>query len=107
MTDPTSPSHRATELIRTHAERQALEEQERAQERRRALAELRSSLNSPDVRIRVWEKMHALRLPGDPAHPVLAVIAMATGLTIAQVREEQSARVARRAVSTQQQEHGR
>jgi hypothetical protein len=67
-----------TELIRTHAERLALEEQERAQKRRLELAEQRSDLNPPDVRIRAWERVHALRLPGDPAHPVLSVIAVGT-----------------------------
>jgi len=87
----------ATELIRTHAERLALEEHERAQQRRLELAEQRSDLNPPEVRIRAWEKVHALRLPGDPRHPVLGVIAMGTGLTLAQVREEQRARAAQRA----------
>ncbi len=90
-----------TELIRTHAERLALEEQERAQKRRLELAEQRSDLNPPDVRIRAWERVHALRLPGDPAHPVLSVIAVGTGLTLAQVREEQVARAAQRAARTQ------
>lgn len=97
MTDTTSNPQRNADLIRTHAERQAMEEEERAQQRRLALAEQRSNLNSADVRIRAWEKVHALRLPGDPTHPVLAAIAMATGLTIAEVREEQKARVAQRA----------
>jgi len=95
MSDTVTTSHR-TELVRTQAERQAQEDQQRADERRHALAEQRSSINSPDVRIRVWEKLHALRMPGDPAHPIIAVIAIATGLTIAQVQEEQQARVAQR-----------
>jgi len=95
-----------TELIRTHAERLALEEQERAQKRRLELAEQRSDLNPPDVRIRAWERVHALRLPGDPAHPVLSVIAVGTGLTLAQVREEQVARAAQRAARTQVPESG-
>jgi hypothetical protein len=40
-------------------------------------------------------------LPGDPAHPVLSVIAVGTGLTLAQVREEQVARAAQRSARTQ------
>lgn len=93
---PSAP-HPATELVRTHAERLALEERERAQRRLLELAEQRSDLNPPAVRIRAWEKLHALRLPQDPGHPVLDVVASNTGLTLAQVREEQSARVAQRA----------
>jgi len=88
----TSAPHPAIELVRTHAERLALEDLERAQRRRLELAEQRSDLNPPDVRIRAWEKLHALRLPRDPGHPVLAVIAISTGLTLLQVRAEQSAR---------------
>jgi len=107
MTDTkSSPPRPATELIRTHAERLALEEHERAQQRRLELAEQRSDLNPPDVRIRAWEKVHALRLPGDPRHPVLAVIAMGTGLTLAQVREEQRARAAQRSAPPRVPEPG-
>jgi hypothetical protein len=93
----TSAPHPGLELVRTYAERLALEERERAQRRRLDLAEQRSDLNPPDVRIRAWEKLHALRLPQDPLHPVLDVIAISTGLTLSQVRAEQSARVAQRA----------
>jgi hypothetical protein len=92
MTDKLSASRHTVELIRTHAERLALEEQERAHRRRLELAEQRSDLNPPEVRIRAWERLHALRLPGDPSHPVLDVIAIATGLTLTQVQEEQRAR---------------
>ena len=92
----TSASHAGLELVRTYAERLALEERERAQRRRVELAEQRSDLNPPDVRIRVWEKLHALRLPQDPGHPVLDIIAISTGLTLSQVRAEQSARKAQR-----------
>ena len=106
MTDRFSAPRHTTELIRTHAERLALEALERAQKRRLELAEQRSDLNPPDVRIRVWEKVHALRLPGDPMHPVLDVIAIGTGLTLAQVQEEQRARAAERTARTRAQEPG-
>ena len=84
------------DLIRSPAERLAHEESERAEKRRQELAEQRSALNPPDVRIRAWEKVHQLRLPSDPAHPVLLVIAVSTGLTLADVREEQRMRAANR-----------
>jgi hypothetical protein len=85
------------DLIKTAAERLAHEEFERAEKRRRDLAEQRSELNPPEVRIRTWEKVHQLRLPADPTHPILDVIALGTRLTLVDVREEQRTRAARAA----------
>ena len=89
---------RPGDLVKTPAERVAQDEYERAEKRRLELAEQRSELNSPDARIRTWERIHALRLPSDPAHPILDVIAISTRLTLEQVREEQRTRAARAAV---------
>ncbi len=100
MSDKTSASRSGNEFIRTHAERMAHEAEERLQRRLLVLAEQRSLDNPPDVRIRAWEKAHALCLPSDPAHPVLRVVASGTGLTLAQVQEEQHARRAPRPVAT-------
>ena len=86
---------RTGDLVRNPAERLAHEESERAEKRRQELAEQRSDLNPPDVRIRAWEKIHQLRLPSDPAHPILDVIAVSTRLTLEEVREEQRTRAAR------------
>jgi len=88
------------DLIKTAAERLAHEEFERAEKRRRDLAEQSSELNPPDVRIRTWEKVHQLRLPADPTHPILDVIALGTRLTLVDVREEQRTRAARAANRT-------
>jgi hypothetical protein len=85
---------RTGDLVKTPAERLAHEDYERAEKRRLELAEQRSDLNPPDVRIRTWERIHALRLPSDPAHPILDVIAISTRLTIEEVREEQRTRAA-------------
>jgi hypothetical protein len=82
------------DLIRSPAERLAHEESERAERRRQELAEMRSDVNPPDVRVRAWEKLHQLRLPSDPAHPILDVIAVSTRLTLAEVQEEQRTRAA-------------
>jgi len=49
------------------------------------------------MRIRAWEKVHQLRMPSTPLHPVLEVIAAATQLSLADVQEEQQRRMARRA----------
>jgi len=85
---------RTSDLVKTPAERLAHEEYERAEKRRQELAEQRSDLNTPEIRIRTWEKVHQLRLPSDPAHPILDVIAVSTRLTLEQVREEQRSRAA-------------
>jgi hypothetical protein len=76
------------------AERIAREEEERAEKRRLQLEEQRSTVNPPHLRIQAWEKVHALRLPRNPNHRILRIIATDTGLTLAQVREEQRARFA-------------
>lgn len=106
MNQKTSTPHPVTELIRTHAERMAHEAEERLQQRQLILAEQCSTENSPDVRIRAWEKAHALRLPSDPGHPVLREVATRTGLTIAQVQQEQDVRLARRTASAGKNEPG-
>lgn len=75
-----------------YADRAAREAVERVEARRFELAEQPSADNPPSVRIRIWEKLHALRLPRDPQHPILYVIATDTGLTLAQVQDEQRTR---------------
>jgi hypothetical protein len=88
----------ASELITAQRARRAVEEDERAQLRLAQLAEQRADSNPPDVRIRVWEKLHGLRLPSDSSHPVLELIAIGTRLTLAQVQAEQRVRQARSAL---------
>lgn len=90
MTLPSMPAQ-------TPAERFEQEELERAERKRRELAEQRSDANPPDARIRAWERRHGLRLPSDPAHPILDLVAVSTRLTLAQVQEEQNARAVRAA----------
>ena len=87
-----SPSPTANDLTTPYAERAAREAGQRAETRRLELAEQRSADNPPSVRIQIWEKVHALRLPRDPEHPILYVIATGTGLTLAQVQDEQRTR---------------
>jgi hypothetical protein len=70
--------------------REQIEEAERAQRER---IEQSSELNTPEMRIRAWERLHRLTLPRGSAHAVLGVIANATRLTIEQVREEQRRRL--------------
>ena len=90
----------ALELLADHRERLAFEEKERLRKRTSQFEELRSEVNSVPVRVRAWEKMHGLRLPSDPAHPILRVIASDTGISLACLREEQLARRVEHATPT-------
>ena len=66
---------------------------EAAERRERALIDQRSPDNTPEMRIRVWERLHQVRLPKDPAHPIMARVAEVTGLDLAEVLEVQRLRV--------------
>lgn len=66
---------------------------EAAARRERALVDQRSPENSPEVRVRIWERLHQVRLPKDPAHPIIARVAELTGLELAEVLEVQRLRV--------------
>jgi hypothetical protein len=63
-----------------------------AELRQRELIEQASSINSPDRRIRIWERLHEITMPLDAGHRLLGVIAAQTGLTVAQVQTEQDIR---------------
>jgi hypothetical protein len=65
---------------------------ERARRRQEELLEQTSIQNTPSMRIRVWERLHQVGLPRNPAHRLLEVIAADTNLSIEQVREEQQVR---------------
>jgi len=86
-------------ILADYRERRAFEERERAERRRVEREGQHADFNSADARIRAWEKVHHLRLPSSKTHPVLAVIAAATHLTLADVQEEQRLRAARTASS--------
>jgi hypothetical protein len=73
-------------------------QQAEAAERRRVdLAEQSSRLKTPEERIRIWERIHEVTLPKDPAHRLVDIIATNTGLSDADVRDEQQRRAMLRA----------
>jgi hypothetical protein len=75
-------------LARVHAE---------AQERRQqALHEQSSPNNDPSARIRIWERLHQIDLPRNPAHRLIAIIAENTGLSPNDVLAEQQLRATAR-----------
>jgi hypothetical protein len=75
-------------------------EEERVQARRLALESQSSTLNDAPERIRIWEQLHALRLPASAAHPLVAVIAQQTHLQIRDITSEQARRLALRTSSS-------
>jgi len=70
---------------------------EAAERRRTDLAEQCSRLKTAEERIRIWERIHEVNLPRDPMHRLVDIIATNTGLTDADVREEQQRRATLRA----------
>jgi hypothetical protein len=72
---------------------------EAAERRRMDLAEQSSRLKTAEERIRIWERIHEVTLPRDPAHRLVDIIATNTGLSDADVRDEQQRRAAIRAAS--------
>ena len=70
---------------------------EAAERRRMDLAEQSSRLKTAEERIRIWERIHEVTLPRDPAHRLVEIIATNTGLTDADVRDEQHRRATLRA----------
>jgi hypothetical protein len=68
--------------------------EERAASRTSELAAQVSPAREAEERIRIWERLHALRLPRASSHVLVKVIATQTRLTIGQVHEEQRRRAA-------------
>jgi hypothetical protein len=86
----------STELMREHRARVALEDEARNEKRRLGEAEQSATSSAPEIRVRVWEKIHGLALPADTMHPLVNVIATQTHLTVAEVQHEQLVRKAAR-----------
>lgn len=70
-------------------------EHEREQARRQELDAQACFDTPPQERIRIWERLHALELPRSSRHPLLAVIAAQTRLSLRDVQEEQRRRTQR------------
>lgn len=84
----TFPSNTGSEYRRKIREA----EQERAALRADELASQVSPMKDAEARIRIWERLHALRLPRSSSHVLVRVIAAQTQLTIGEVQEEQRRR---------------
>jgi hypothetical protein len=89
------------DMLNTRAERLAVLDFERAEQRRQRQEEQRLETNTPEVRVRAWERLHGLCLPSTPGHPVLNIVCSATGLDRSEVLEVQQLRAARRAAAAE------
>lgn len=67
-------------------------EKERVAERNLRIEAQSSPLLTPQERVQRWEELHGVRLPTDPNHKLVRVIATQTALAIEQVRDEQTRR---------------
>lgn len=74
---------------RARLERARLEAE---QKRSRSLADQRDPANSADVRVRIWESLHQVRLPRDPGHAILRTVARDTELALSAVLDVQRQR---------------
>ena len=92
-----TPKH-AADLIVDTRRRIAIEQAEASERRQGELAEQTAMRNTPEMRIRVWERLHGLDLPARAGHPLLEVVAKDTELSLEQVQEEQRQRTAARPV---------
>jgi hypothetical protein len=70
------------------------QDRERAALRASELATQMSPVRAPEERIRIWERLHGLRLPSAPAHVLVKVVATQTHLTVTEVQAEQQRRCA-------------
>jgi hypothetical protein len=80
------------ETVADYRARIALHQAEISERRQQELLEQTSLQNAPATRIRIWERLHQVGLPRNPAHRLLEVIAANTGLSIEEVRDEQQRR---------------
>lgn len=87
------PVHdRSVALLSSAEERRAavrLANERKASERRSELESLTAPTLSPHERISTWERIHALKLPRSVDHPLVALVASQTELTLEDIRAEQ------------------
>jgi hypothetical protein len=74
--------------------------EEKTELRKSRIAAIRASGTPSAERISLWERFHELRLPVDPHHRLVPVIANDTALTIGEIHDEQ-----RRRLAAEREEH--
>ena len=79
--------------MRDHRARMEVARLEARERRETARQAQRSTANSPADRIAIWERLHQVRMPADPQHQILLLIAQQTELLMADILEVQRGRV--------------
>lgn len=74
------------EIFLDHRARHERDLLEAAERRERARIEQRSPENSPEMRVRIWEKLHQVRLPRSEQHAILRTVADQTGLAMSEIQ---------------------
>lgn len=80
------------ETVAEHRVRVSLQQSDRAERRERECLEQRSPELTPLQRLRLWERLHQLRIPSVLRGTLATVIAGDTGLSIEQLNEAMLAR---------------
>lgn len=80
------------EPILDHRARFERDQFEAAERRAQALSDQCSPVNTPEARVRIWERLHQVRLPRDPGHAILKLVARETQLELEQVLDVQRQR---------------
>jgi hypothetical protein len=80
------------EPITDHRARLERLQLEAAERRERALIDQCAPASTPEMRVRVWERLHQVRLPKNPTHAILPQVAKHTALQLADVLEVQRVR---------------
>lgn len=75
-----------------YRERLARLRAEALERRQHELHEQSAPHNDASARIRIWERLHQIDLPRDPAHRLIGIIAANTGLSASEVLAEQQIR---------------
>jgi uncharacterized protein YbjT (DUF2867 family) len=89
---PGRPSSSPDDPMMDYRARLVRQQAEAAERRRVDLAEQSSRLKTAEERIRIWERIHEVKLPKDPMHRLVVIIATNTGLSNSDVRDEQQRR---------------
>lgn len=78
--------------MKDHRARLELARLEARQRRDGQIKEQSSPANTPASRVAIWERLHQVRMPSDPQHQILLLIAQQTQLAMDDILEVQRAR---------------
>lgn len=75
--------------MRDHRARMVFARDQAMERRKRAIEDQRCGALTAPERVVMWENLHQVRLPTDPEHQILVLVAQQTELRLDEVREVQ------------------